>query len=380
MRLAGALLAALLALPAAAAAQSGHEHGAPPPPPPAASRPGAGEEPRVAVSVPPEKQGRLGLKLGRAERRPIRHVVHTVGTVALDETREAHVHTRYSGWIEEIRANYVGRPVKKGETLCLFYSQELVAIQQEYLAARGKAGVAAEVAASALDRLRLLEVPADAIARLEKGEKPALRIPIASPIDGYVVEKTAIQGMYVTPDMTLYHLADLSRVWIVATLYESDLPIVNEGDEARITLTHDPSVALRARLAYVYPDVAPETRTARARLEVANDDLRLKPGMYVNVEIDKQLGAVVVVPEQAVIDTGLRKIVFVKSSSDHFEPREVKLGPRTGEAYAVLAGLQEGEEIVTSANFLIDAESRLRAALEKGVPAAGGHAGHGEAK
>jgi Cu(I)/Ag(I) efflux system membrane fusion protein len=380
VKLAVAPLGAVLLLPCSTAAQGSHEHGATSPSPPPASRPAAAEEPRVAVSVPPEKQGRMGLRMGRVERRQVRHVVRTVGTVALDETREAHVHTRYSGWIEELRANYVGRPVKRGETLCLVYSQELVAIQQEYLAARGKGGVAAEVAASALDRLRLLGVPTEVITRLEQGEKPALRIPIQSPIDGYVVEKTAIQGMYVTPDMTLYRLADLSRVWIVATLYESDLPVVDVGDEGKITLTHDPTVALTARLAYIYPDVTPETRTARARLEVANQDLRLKPGMYVNVEIDKQLGAVVVVPEQAVIDTGLRRIIFVKTSEERFEPREVKLGPRTGDAYAVLAGLRPGEEIVTSANFLIDAESRLQAALEKGLPAPGGHAGHGEAK
>lgn len=377
MRLA-ALIAASLLLPLTAAAQSTHEHGAPARLP--VAKPAAAvEEPRAAVRVPAEQQARMGLKVGRVERRSIRHLVRTVGTVALDETREAHVHTRYGGWIEEIFANSVGRPVKRGETLCLFYSQELVAIQQEYLAARGKGGVADEVAAGALERLRLLGVPNEAIRKLEKGESRSLRIPITSPIEGFVIEKTAIQGMYVTPEMTLYRLADLSHVWIIATLYESDLPLVHEGDQARVTLTHDPAVSLSGRVAYVYPDVAPDTRTARARLEVANRDLRLKPGMYANVEIDEQLGTLLMVPEQAVIDTGLRTIVFVKApSGDRFEPREVRLGVRTDDAYAVLAGIQEGEEIVTSANFLIDAESRLRAALEKGSPALGGHAGHGK--
>jgi Cu(I)/Ag(I) efflux system membrane fusion protein len=355
-------------------AQEAHPHETNPA---ASSR--AGEEPRTAIAVPLEQQRKIGLKTERAGRARIQHVIRTVGSVATDERREAHVHTRFAGWIESIRVDYVGRPVKKGETLCFFYSPELVALQDEYLAARGRTGLGAEVAEAALERLRLFGVPEREIARLDRGEKRRLLVPIDSPISGYVVAKSAIQGMYVTPEMELYQIADLSRIWVLAELYEYDLPIVAVGDEARVTLTYEPERSLRGRITYIYPEVTGQTRTGRARLEVDNPDLRLKPGQYANVEIEKDLGNALVVPDSAVIDTGVRKIVFVRSSGEQFEPREVKLGPRSEARFTVLSGLREGEEIVTSANFLIDAESRLRAAIEKRGGAPAGHSGH-EAK
>lgn len=317
------------------------------------------------------------MKTEAARRERMRHVIRTVASVAIDERREAHVHTRFAGWIESIRVDYVGRPVKKGETLCFFYSPELVALQDEYLAARGRSGLGAEVASAALERLRLFGVPEREIARLERGEKRKLLVPIDSPIGGYVIAKSAIQGMYVTPEMELYQIADLSRVWLLAELYEYDLPIVAVGDEALVTLTYEPERRLRGRITYIYPEVTGQTRTGRARLEVDNPDQKLRPGQYANVEIEKDLGEVVVVPDSAVIDTGVRKIVFVRTDVEHFEPRELQLGARSEARFAVLSGLREGEQIVTSANFLIDAESRLRAAIEKKGGTPSGHTGHG---
>lgn len=339
--------------------------------------PQAREEPRVPIAVPVDQQARIGLKTQAVRRERMQHRIRTVASVAIDERRQAHVHTRFEGWIESIRVDYVGRPVGKGETLCFFYSPELVALQDEYLAARGRSGLGAEVAAAALDRLRLFGVPEREIARLERGEKRKLLVPIDSPIGGYVMAKSAIQGMYVTPQMELYQIADLSRVWLLAELYEYDLPIVAVGDEALVTLTYDPERRLRGRITYIYPEVTGQTRTGRARLEIDNPEGQLKPGQYANVEIEKDLGEVVVVPDSAVIDTGVRKIVFVRKDDERFEPREVKVGPRSEARLAVLSGLSEGEQIVTSANFLIDAESRLRAAVEKKGGAPAGHSAHG---
>jgi hypothetical protein len=335
------------------------------------------EESRTPISVPLDQQAKIGLKTEPVRRERMRHVIRTVASVAIDERRRAHVHTRFAGWIESIRVDYVGRPVARGETLCFFYSPELVAIQDEYLAARGRSALGAEVAAAALERLRLFGIPEREIARLERGEKRKLLVPIDSPIGGFVIAKTAIQGMYVTPEMELYQIADLSRVWLLAELYEYDLPIVSVGDEALVTLTYEPQRRLRGRITYIYPEVTGETRTGRARIEVDNPDQKLRPGQYANVEIEKDLGEVVVVPDFAVIDTGVRKLVFVRTDAERFEPREVQLGARAEARFAVLSGLREGEQVVTSANFLIDAESRLRAAVEKKSGAPAGHSGHG---
>ncbi len=353
-------------------AEERHEHDSPP----AASSP-VREEPRAPISVPLDQQAKIGLKTEPTRRERMRHVIRTVASVAIDERRQAHVHTRFAGWIESIRVDYVGRPVAKGETLCYFYSPELVALQDEYLAARGREGLGAEVAAAALERLRLFGVPEREIARLERGEKRKLLVPIDSPIGGFVIAKTAIQGMYVTPEMELYQIADLSRVWLLAELYEYDLPIVAVGDEALVTLTYEPERRLRGRITYIYPEVTGQTRTGRARLEVDNPDQKLRPGQYANVEIEKDLGEVVIVPDFAVIDTGVRKIVFVRTDAERFEPREVQLGARAEARFAVLSGLREGEQVVTNANFLIDAESRLRAAIEKKGGTPSGHSGHG---
>lgn len=334
------------------------------------------EEKRVPIEVPSEQQAKIGIKIAKAEKKPISHTIRTVGTVTADQRTEAHIHTKINGWIERIFADYVGKAVKKGEALFELYSPELVSTQEEYIAASKQSGVGKELSQAALDRLKLWGVPATELNHLKKTGKASRTITFESPVSGFVISKNAIQGMYITPGMELYQIADLSRVWIMITLYEYDVAIISLGDEAEVQMPYDPSIKLNAKISYISPDIELETRTAKARIEIDNKKQTLKPGMYVNIELKKDLGESIVVPDDAVIDTGTRKIVFVRSELIHFEPREVRIGPRVQGQFTILSGLKAGEEVVTSAHFFLDAESKLKAAIDKGSPAPKGHGGH----
>lgn len=336
------------------------------------------EETRVPIDVPPEQQSKIGLKVAKAEKKKVEHMIRTVGTVTADQTKEAHVHTKINGWIEQIYADYIGKPIKKGQSLFELYSPDLISTQEEYLAARKQGAPGREIALAALERLKLWGVPQAETERLKKTGKAKRTIIFDSPVDGFIVNKTAIRGMYITPEMELYHIADLSRIWIIVTLYEYDVAVISIGDEAEIQLPYDPDKSFKGKISYIYPEIELETRTAKARIEMDNPDQKLKPGMFSNITLKKNLGEAIVIPDDAVIDTGTRKIVFVKIGPSRFEPRDIKTGPRIENTFAVLSGLKEGEEIVTSAHFLIDAESKVRAALQKGSPTSSGHGGHGE--
>lgn len=345
---------------------------------PQKTEPTKNEEARVSIDVPLEQQSKIGLKVVRAEKKKIEHLIRTVGSVTADQTKEAHVHTKINGWIEQIYADYIGKPVKKGQSLFELYSPDLVSTQEEYLAARKQGAPGREIAATALERLKFWGVPQAEIDRLKKSGKTKRSVTFDSPVNGFIVNKTAIQGMYITPEMELYHIADLSRIWIIVTLYEYDVAVISVGDEAEIQLPYDPDKSFKGKISYIYPEIELETRTAKARIELDNPDQKLKPGMFSNISLKKNLGEAIVIPDDAIIDTGIRKIVFVKTGTSHFEPREVKAGPRIENMFAILSGLKEGEEIVTSAHFLIDAESKFQAALQKGSPTNSGHGGHGE--
>ncbi len=338
------------------------------------------EEPRVAVKVSKGEQGKIGLKTVKAETSKINFTIRTVGSVSADQAREAHVHTRLNGWIEKIFIDAIGKPVKKGEILFEMYSPDLVSTQEEYLAARSGSTTGKEIATAALDRLRGWNVPESEIRRLKSSGKAKKTVSFESPVTGFVVNKTAIQGMYITPDMELYHIADLARVWIVITLYESDINSIKIGDTAVIKLPYDESQTFQAPISYIYPELDIETRTSKARIELDNKTQSLKPGMFVNVEIAKNLGEAITVPDDAVIDTGIRKLVFVKKSETEFEPREIKVGPRVEGRVSVLSGLSSGSEVVVSAHFLLDAESKVQAALQKGATTQPGHESHGKKK
>lgn len=334
------------------------------------------EEPRIPIDVPAEQQAKIGLKFAKVENKKVEHKIRTVGTVTADQTREAHVHTKINGWIERIYADYIGMPVNKGQPLFDLYSPDLVSTQEEYLAARKQGEHGREISSAALERLKLWGVSQSEINRLKSARRAKRSLTFDSPVRGFIIKKSAIRGMYINPDMELYHIADLSRIWIIVTLYEYDLAAISVGDEADIQLPYDPNKLFKGKISYIYPEIELETRTAKARIEIDNPDQKLKPGMFANIELKKDLGVSVVVPEDSVIDTGTRKIVFVKVGVSQFEPREVKAGPRVGNTIIIFSGLQGGEDVVTSAHFLIDAESKFQAAIKKGTSATRGHDGH----
>lgn len=334
------------------------------------------EEPRVPVNIPIDQQKKIGLRTSRAEKKKGEYTIRTVGTVTADETKESHIHTKINGWIDIIFADYVGKQVKKGQPLFELYSPDLVSTQEEYLSARRMGEAGKEIAKIALERLKLWGVSNNEISRLVNKGVSKRTLAFDSPVNGFIVSKNAIKGMYITPELELYHIADLSKVWIVVTLYEYDVSLVNTNDVAEIELPFEPGKIFKGKISYVYPEIELETRTAKARIETENPGQKFKPGMFANIVIKKNIPESISVPEDSVIDTGLRKIVFVKSGATQFEPREIKIGPRMENTFVVLSGLKEGEEVVTSAHFLIDAESKFQAAVKKGTPA-GGHSGHG---
>jgi Cu(I)/Ag(I) efflux system membrane fusion protein len=325
----------------------------------------------LTFSVSPAKQQLIGVTFATVEHKDLHHVIRAYGRVSPDETRAADVNLRVGGWIEELHVDFTGRAVKKGEPLFTLYSPELLAAQSEYLvalrAARGEGSMqeGASLVESARERLRLWQVTDEQIRALETTGEASANVTIVSPTTGVVVEKIAVKGMRVEPGMTLYKIVDLTRVWINADVYEFDLPLVHVGQEADVTVPTVPPQQRRGRIEYVDPYLDAQTRTARARIELANTDGRLKPEMFVDVGIHVELGERLVVPVSAVLRTGERQIVFVDQGGGIFEVRLVTLGASSEEVVEVVQGLHEGERVVSSANFLIDAESNVQGVLRR---------------
>ncbi len=333
---------------------------------------------RSGIIVAEEAQARAGVQTYTARHEKLINTLRTVGYFASDQTREAHVHTRINGWIETINVDFIGKAIKKGDPLFQLYSPDLTSTQEEYLAAIQQGEGGADVAEAALKRLRLWGVPESEIRRLRIEKKVAKTLTFYAPMSGIVLRKAAIQGMYVTPDMELYYLGNTDKMWLLLTLYEADLSHVNVGDAVDISLPYDPAKRYTGKISYIYPEVDVQSRTAKARVALSNADLFLRPGMFANAEIHQELGEMLVIPDDAVLDTGTRKIVFVKTDIMQFEPREVQTGARVNGRIVILSGLHEGEEVVVSASFLIDAESRIQAALRTGKASASSHAEHGK--
>lgn len=331
------------------------------------------EEPRATIDVPIEQQRRIGVTTAKATRGSLQTNIRSVGIVTSDERREEHVHTKITGWIEDAPVNTVGASVRKGAPLFYVYSPDIYSTELEYVASMKAGGTMAE---AALQRLALLAVPPSEIARLKQTLQPRRAVPYASPITGTVLATAVKKGLYVAPDMELYLLADLTNVWVEARLYEAELSQVKVGDNVRVTLPYAPEIAIDGTISFISPDLDFATRTGKARIEVKNKDLSLKPGMYATAEITGGVVDALVVPGDAVLSTGVRDLVFVKSGEGRFTPREVKVGRRLDDGVAVTDGLAEGDEVVVKAAFLIDAESRLQAALQQGGGPSG-HAGHG---
>ncbi|HLF96494.1 MAG TPA: efflux RND transporter periplasmic adaptor subunit [Methylococcaceae bacterium] len=312
------------------------------------------------VTLSPEKIQKLGVRTETAEKRLIAHTVRAVGTVQVDERRVVAVAPRFEGWIDRLYVNATGQPVRKGQTLMDVYSPELLATAEEYRIAR--AGDAQDpLAEAARKRLRNFSVGEGFLNR----PGPVRSVPFASPANGVVLEKNAVEGMRFMAGETLYRIADLSRVWLLADVFEQDLAHIHEGHPATVKVDAWPERVFQGEVAFIYPTVTPETRTAKLRIELPNPDGLLKPAMYGSVELvaHPTHEAVIAVSDSAVIDSGVRQLVLVQKGEGSFEPRPVRLGKRV-EGYAeILEGLAEGETVVVQANFLIDAESNLKAAL-----------------
>lgn len=325
------------------------------------------------VEVPVDRRQLVGVRTEQIGARSLTQRLRTVGVVAPDERRVRKIQTRVSGWVQELFVSFTGQRVAAGERILSLYSPELLTAQREYLLARsaGSGPEARRLVEAARTRLRLWQVTDAQIADLERSGTPQQTVVLHSPIAGFVTLKPVAQGMYVTPEMELYTVTDLDQVWVWADVYEPEAGLVTPGSPATITLASVPASPRTAVVSYINPMLDTATRTVRVRLDVANPDGRLKPGTYATVDLDSPLGELLAIPEDAVIDTGLRRVVFVQLDDARYQPRVVRLGRRAEGYFEVLDGLVAGERVVVSAQFLLDSESRLRATT--GGPTHGGH-------
>ena len=329
-----------------------------------------------AVKLTGRKQQLINLKLVEVSDQHVMKNIRTVGILQYDETKVSKIHSKIEGWIEKVHVDYTGRLVRKGQPLFSIYSPELVATQQEYLLALKaerslKTSEFADVSSganalreSAYRRLKLWDVSDQQIKKLEESGKPMTSITFYSPASGFVLTKNVFEKMRIGYDTEAYSIADLSTIWLMADVYEYEAQRVRVGQSATMTLPYQPDQRYEGVVAYIYPDLNNMTRTLKARIEFRNHGFNLKPGMYANVELDTGHGSGLVIPVDAVLDSGNRKIVFVQKAEGEFEPREVQLGEYLDNDVVITSGLKAGEKVVASGNFLIDSESQLKSALE----------------
>lgn len=323
------------------------------------------------VKLTTQRQQLIGVQTGTAETRSIGRTVRAVGRVAVDETRLHTVTTKFDGYIERLYVDYTGKEVRRGQPLFAVYSPELLATQQEYLLALRASKQSPLLLESARRRLQLWDVSDREIAELERTGATRKSLTIPSPTSGVVLTKRAIQGVRVVPGEPLFEIANLERVWVLADVYESELAFVGIGTPATVTLSYLPGRTFTGNVTFVTPTVDPMTRTAKVRIEVDNRDGALKPDMFADVVIAEPQREVTVVPESAVLATGKRSVLFVVHEDGTLEPREVETGVKNDRWVEVRSGVEAGETVATQANFLIDSESRLRAALAE--MSGGGH-------
>jgi len=336
----------------------------------------AGTEGLATVTLDARKQSLLGLKTVAVARAPFETSIRTVGRIAADERRVHHVHTRYEGFVEHVTADFTGKFVTKGEVLALIYSPELYTTQQEYLLAlkasrtlgpsevRSVAQGGRDLLDAARQRLLLWEItPAD-IAEIEKKGQPIRAMPVYAPISGYVTGRTAYHGMKVMPADTLFDILDLSHVWVLADVYEYELPRLSVGQRATMTLSYWPGRAWNGTVTYIYPAVDEKTRTVKVRVELDNPKGELKPEMFADVTIHGPARDVLQVPDDAIMESGTRNIVFLSQGGGKLAPREISVGDHGAGVVEIRGGLKEGDVVVRGANFLVDSESRLKAAID----------------
>jgi membrane fusion protein, copper/silver efflux system len=344
----------------------------------AAEQQNENEEPPT-VEIPPDKQKMIGARTAEVSMQPIQKTIRTVGRIEYDEKRISTVNTKIDGWIERLYVDYSGRYVKKGEPLAEIFSPELIATQKEFINVlrwaknkEGKDGLtpsrvsgmlssdADNILDASRQRLRLWDISEKQIKKIEASGEPLRTVTVYSPVSGYVIQKMAVKGMKVGPGEKLFDIADLSTVWILADVYEYEMPLIKIGQTARITLSYFPDKEFSSRIDYVYPTLSGSTRTGKVRFEIANYKGMLKPQMYTDVAIKTNMGKKLAIPEDAIIDTGTRQIVYVDKGDGNFEPREVRLGIKGERFREVIAGLKAGEKVASSATFLIDSEAKLK--------------------
>jgi RND family efflux transporter MFP subunit len=331
---------------------------------------------RAEITIDPRRQQLIGVRTAPVERRALTATVRTVGLVRYDETRLTDVNLKLEGWIRDLYVDTTGAFVRAGQPLFTLYSPELVTTQNEYLLAlttrdqvrHSQLADAREHAErlveSAKQRLALWDLPADQFEKLETSRQAQTAITFRAPATGYVIEKNALEGQHVTPGQSLYKLADLSTVWVEADIYEQELPRVRVGAPATVTLDAYPGERFNGKVTFVYPYVGEQTRTVKVRFAFANRGTRLKPGMYANVELPTSTGRNLVVPTNALLDSGKEQVVFVAQGDGYFEPRRVTIGQRLDDAVEIVEGLKEGESVAAGAAFFLDSESQLRSSLQ----------------
>lgn len=319
------------------------------------------------VRIDESRRQKIGVKLGRVERRILRKTVTASGRLTYDETRLSEVSLRQRGWVVKLMASATGQPVRRGDVLFTLYSPELSSAMKEFQVVLGRDDGSERsrgLVKSAEQRLRAWDLGETELARLRAGTLPIEAVPVRAKADGVIVEKNLVEGAAFEAGTRLFRIASLDPIWVEVEVYEGDLPLLSVGQEAALEVTHLPGETLRGRVSYVYPYLDPMTRTARARIELANPAGTLRPEMYATVRLEASLGERLAIPVSAVIYTGPRRLVFLDLGEGRFRPVEVRLGARAGQYQEVLSGLSEGQAIVTSGNFLIAAESRLRSAME----------------
>ncbi len=345
------------------------------------------QEGAFKLEIDPDKQQYIGIKVTKTIKKDAIKEIKALGTIVPDETKLAHIHTKFSGFIHHVFADYEGKLVEKDQPLFTVYSPELVSTQEEYLLAleaekklKGNKFPEIDKAQSSLlqaakRRLELWDISSEQIDNLRETKQVTKELTFYSPVNGFITKREAFEGTEIKPDTTLYDIVDLSKVWVFVEVYEVDLPLVMIGQSATVHFQYGSEKPFIGKITYISPVIEPTTRTTKVRLEVNNPGYKLKPDMYVDAVILSDIGSQVVVPTRAVIDSGERKIVFVKSGKGEFTPQEVELGPEINDERVIYSGINEGDEVVTDGNFLLDSESNLETALQQ-MKTLGGHAGH----
>jgi len=338
------------------------------------------ETPVAPIQLSPQRMQSIGVTIGTVESKPVNDEIRFYGNVQANERRLAYVQTRFAGWIRQVYADATGDFIRKGQPLLTIYSPDLVTSEREYLLAKKNAAAlqqssvsgVADGAASLIDaskaRLQQWEIPESELKKLDDTGDVITNLTFNSPVSGYIMEKNALPNMYVQPETKLYTVADLSEVWVYAQIFQNDAGKIKPGDRAEVTLDAYPGKVFTGRVDYLLPQLDMATRTLPVRLVFPNPGLKLRPGMYVNVSVKQPMGKQVVVPDAAVFHSGTKNLVFVYSGDGNIEPREILVGTRVGDQIVISKGLKAAEQIVTSANFLIDSEAQLQAAAGAFMP------------